>query len=61
MTNPKKPVRDNGTRSTTAEVTQAKPDDESLILAARQRSIERLRKMDGLDLDKAKVMRGAWR
>lgn len=35
--------------------------DEVLARAARQRSIDRLRKMEGLDLDKAKVMQGAWR
>ncbi len=35
--------------------------DEVLARAARERSIERLRKMDGLDLDKPKVMEGAWR
>jgi Arc/MetJ family transcription regulator len=35
--------------------------DEVLARAARERSIRRLQKMDGLDLDKPKVMKGAWR
>ena len=28
---------------------------------ARRRTVERLERMDGLDLDKAQVMRDAWR
>lgn len=35
--------------------------DEVLVQAARARDIERLRTMAGLDLDKASVMRDAWR
>lgn len=35
--------------------------DEVITRAARERSIERIQKMDGLDLDKPKVMDGAWR
>lgn len=35
--------------------------DEVLVHAARARDIERLRTMAGLDLDKASVMRDAWR
>jgi Arc/MetJ family transcription regulator len=35
--------------------------DEVLARAARERSIRRLQKMEGLDLDKPKVMEGAWR
>lgn len=38
--------------------------DEAKVAAvkeARERSIKRLQKMEGLDLDKAAVMRGAWR
>lgn len=34
--------------------------DEVLVLDARVRHIERLRKMDGLDLDKPEVMARAW-
>ncbi len=35
--------------------------DEVLARVARQKSIERLRKMQGLDLDKPDVMARAWR
>lgn len=35
--------------------------DEVLVRAARMRSVERLRTMDGLDLDKRSVMEKAWR
>ncbi|HEV2249152.1 MAG TPA: hypothetical protein VGT60_01430 [Candidatus Limnocylindria bacterium] len=35
--------------------------DEVLVRAARARSVERLRKMDGLDLDKRSVTEKAWR
>jgi Arc/MetJ family transcription regulator len=35
--------------------------DEVLARAARQKSIARLRKMDGLDLGKRRVMERAWR
>ena len=35
--------------------------DEVLARAARQKSIARLRKMDGLDLGKPRVMERAWR
>jgi Arc/MetJ family transcription regulator len=35
--------------------------DAVLVRAARQADIERLRTMEGLDLDKATVMRDAWR
>jgi hemoglobin len=35
--------------------------DEVLALEARRRLVEKLRTMDGLDLDDAKVMAGAWR
>jgi Arc/MetJ family transcription regulator len=35
--------------------------DHVLMRAARTRSIERLRKMDGIDLDKRSVMDKAWR
>ena len=35
--------------------------DEVLVRAARARSIDRLRSMDGLDLDKPSVMEKAWR
>lgn len=35
--------------------------DEVLARAARERSIARLQKMEGLDLDKPRVMEGAWR
>jgi Arc/MetJ family transcription regulator len=35
--------------------------DEVLVRAARQTEVERLRRMEGLDLDKASVMRDAWR
>lgn len=35
--------------------------DQVLVRAARSRSIERLRSMDGLDLDKRSVMDKAWR
>lgn len=35
--------------------------DEVLARSAREASIARLRKMDGLDLDKPKVMATAWR
>jgi hypothetical protein len=35
--------------------------DEILVRAARARSIDRLRSMDGLDLDKPSVMEKAWR
>lgn len=35
--------------------------DEVLVRAARTRSIERLRNMEGIDLDKRSVMEKAWR
>lgn len=35
--------------------------DEVIARAARERSIRQLQRMAGLDLDKPKVMRGAWR
>lgn len=35
--------------------------DEVLVRAARTRSIERLRNMEGIDLDKRSVMKKAWR
>lgn len=35
--------------------------DEVLVRAARTRSIERLRSMEGIDLDKRSVMEKAWR
>ena len=35
--------------------------DEVLALEARRRLVERLRTMDGLDLDNTKIMAGAWR
>jgi hypothetical protein len=35
--------------------------DEVLARAAREKSIERLRRMEGLDLDKPAAMAKAWR
>lgn len=35
--------------------------EEVLVAAARRRSIEQLRTMDGLDLDDPEVMKQAWR
>lgn len=35
--------------------------DEVLALEARRRLVDKLRTMDGLDLDNADVMAGAWR
>lgn len=35
--------------------------DEVLALAARRRLVEKLRRMEGIDLDDPKVMAGAWR
>ena len=35
--------------------------DSVLAVATRRRTIERLRRMDGLDLDKPDVMDAAWR
>ena len=35
--------------------------EEVLALQARRRAIQQLQEMDGLDLDKAKVMAEAWR
>ncbi len=35
--------------------------DEVIARAARERSVKQLQKMEGLDLDKPKVMEGAWR
>jgi hypothetical protein len=35
--------------------------DEVLALAARRRLVDRLRKMEGMDLDDPRVMADAWR
>lgn len=35
--------------------------DEVLALEARRRSLDRLRRMDGLELDRPEVMAKAWR
>lgn len=35
--------------------------DEVLAMEARRRLVERLRTMDGLDLDQPEIMAGAWR
>jgi hypothetical protein len=47
--------------TTTLKDTVDRSFDEVLVRAARARSIERLRKMDGIDLDKRSVMEKAWR
>ena len=36
-------------------------NSKAVVRGARERSIKRLQRMDGPDLDKAKVMQGAWR
>lgn len=51
--------RELGTRTLRETVDRA--FDEVLSHAALERSIEQLRKMDGLDLDKPEVMARAWR
>lgn len=48
-----------GTRGLTATVNQAMR--EVVAMAARRRLVERLRTMDGMDLDKPDVMSHAWR
>lgn len=48
-------------RTSTLRDTVDRSFDEVLTRAARQAEIERLRTMEGLDLDKASVMRDAWR
>lgn len=47
--------------TTTLRDTVDRSFDEVLVRAARARDIEGLRTMKGLDLDKASVMRNAWR
>lgn len=47
--------------TTTLRETVDRSFDEVVTRAARERTIQRLQKMDGLDLDKRKVMEGAWR
>ena len=48
-----------GTTGLTATVNQAMR--EVVAMAARRRLVERLRAMDGMDLDKPDVMSRAWR
>lgn len=48
-----------GTRSLRETVDRS--FDEVLSRAAREKSIERLRNMEGLDLDRPRVMAKAWR
>jgi len=48
-----------GTKGLKATVTRA--FEEILALDARRRAIQQLQTMDGLDLDRAEVMDGAWR
>lgn len=47
--------------SRTLRETVERSFDEVLARAARSRSIERLQKMEGLDLDRPSVMDRAWR
>ena len=47
--------------TTTLKDTVDRSFDEVLVRAARTRSIERLRNMDGIDLDKRSVVEKAWR
>jgi Arc/MetJ family transcription regulator len=47
-----------GTRGLTATVNEAMR--EVVALAARRQFVERLRRMDGMDLDDPEVMSGAW-
>ncbi len=47
--------------TTTLKDTVDRSFDEVLVRAARTRSIERLRNMEGIDLDKPSVMEKAWR
>jgi Arc/MetJ family transcription regulator len=47
--------------TTTLRETVDRSFDEVLARAARQKSIARLQKMDGLDLHKRRVMERAWR
>ena len=47
--------------TTTLRETVERSFDEVITRAARERSVSRLQKMDGLDLDKPKVMADAWR
>ena len=47
--------------TTTLRETVDRSFDEVITRAARERSVKRLQKMDGLDLDKPKVMADAWR
>ena len=53
MVNRKKPLT-----KATIEIDEAKF---AHVKEARERSIKRLKEMDGLDLDDAKVILGAWR
>ena len=48
-----------GTRGLKATVNRA--FEEVLALDARRRAVDQLRQLDGLDLDDAEVMAGAWR
>jgi Arc/MetJ family transcription regulator len=48
-----------GTKGLTATVNQSMR--EVVAMAARRRMVERLRNMQGMDLDKPEVMSGAWR
>jgi Arc/MetJ family transcription regulator len=48
-----------GTKGPTATVNQSMR--EVVAMAARRRLVERLRTMEGMDLDKPDVMSGAWR
>ena len=47
--------------TTTLRETVDRSFDEVITRAARERTIERLQTMDGLDLGKRKIMDGAWR
>ena len=47
--------------TTTLRETVDRAFDEVIMRAARERTIQRLQKMAGLDLDKRKIMDGAWR
>jgi len=44
-----------------APVGTLRPNDQALVRAARTRSIDRLRNMEGIDLDKPSVTEEAWR
>lgn len=47
--------------TTTLRATVDRSFDEVITRAAREQSVKRLQKMDGLDLDKPKIMGDAWR